>query len=38
MGNVALLIEMGNAQNFLTVNFKGRPEFMDIDSGGRNSC
>lgn len=37
MGNVARLIEMGNAQNFLSVNFKARPDFRDIDSGGKNS-
>jgi hypothetical protein len=37
MGNVTRLIEMRNAQNFLSVNFKARPDFRDIGSGGRNS-
>jgi hypothetical protein len=37
MGNVALLITMRNAENFLSANFKARPDFRDIDSGGRNS-
>jgi hypothetical protein len=37
MGDATRLIEMRNSQNVSSANLKIRPDFRDIDSGGRNS-